>query len=136
VDSALQLVEDTLAADDFPSTVALLAAADQAALKLRHVGLVSTIRKRQAEVAVLHKEFAHWEPFAQKLAKNPNDAEANSEMGYYHGLIKGNWEKGLPMLARGKGAVADLARLDLGAKTPADVLAMAVDWEEFGKSSR
>lgn len=62
VDSSLLLVEETLAADDFPSSVALLEAADKAAIKLRNVSLVASVRKRLDEVRTLQTEYARWEP--------------------------------------------------------------------------
>jgi hypothetical protein len=129
VDSALLLVEETLAADDFLSSLALLSAADRAAIKLRNVGLVSSIRKRLDEVKALQKEYAHWEPFAQKLVKTPDDVAANAAMGFYHALIKGNWEKGLPMLARGKNPPSEVARQEIAAKNAADVFEAASKWE-------
>jgi hypothetical protein len=131
VDSALLLVDETLAADDFPSSLALLHAADGAAIKLRNVGLVSSIRKRLDEVKALQKEYARWEPFAQKLAKNPDDAEANGELGFYQALVKGNWDKGLPMLGRGESRPAKLARQEIAAKSAADVFEVAEGWEAF-----
>jgi hypothetical protein len=136
VDSALLLLEDTLAADDFKSSLALVAAADRAALKLRNVSLVSSIRKREAEVRALHKEFAHWEPFAQKLAKNPNDLGAQYEMGFYYALIKGNWEKGLPMLVHGVGGAAYAANLEIGKVKGGTLTDIAQRWYAFGKAHK
>jgi hypothetical protein len=60
-----------------------------------------SLRKRQAEIVRQSKEFARWQPFAHRLAKKPQDAEASLEMGKYQALIKGNWDRGLPMLAAG-----------------------------------
>src|SRR6185436_3866850 len=45
IDSAMVLLEDSLAEDDFPSSVKLLEAAETAARKLRSVPLVASIRK-------------------------------------------------------------------------------------------
>jgi hypothetical protein len=101
IDRVMLILEDTLDSDDYPSSLALIAAADQAGIKLKSIVLVSSIRKKQEEIVRLQKEFARWQPFADKLAKNPKDPEANLEMGKYHALIKGNWERGLPLLARG-----------------------------------
>ena len=132
VESSLLLLDETLAADDFPSSLALLGAADRAAIKLRNVSLVSSIRKRLEEVKTLQKEYARWEPFAKKLAQNPDDAEANAEMGFYHALIKGNWEKGLSMLARGgKGSAAKLAAAEIEARKGAALAHAAGAWQEF-----
>jgi hypothetical protein len=104
IDSSLVLLEDALAEDDFPSSNKLLEAAENAARKLRNVSLVASIRKRQEEVQKLEKEFARWRPFADKLAQNPDDAQANLEMGVYQAFLKGNWERGLVHLAKGSNA--------------------------------
>jgi WD40 repeat protein len=128
VDSALLLLEDTLTADDFSSSIALLQAADRAALKLRNVSLVASIRKRLDEVRTLQKEYARWEPFVQQLAKDPEDANANYQVGYYQSLIKGNWDKSVPMLARGTGLAADAANLEIKAARPSEA---ADRWVKF-----
>jgi hypothetical protein len=131
IDSALLLLDDTLAADDFATSIALLQAADKAAIKLRNVSLVAAIRKRLDEVQAVHKEYGRWEPFVKQLAKNPEDAQANYEVGYYLALIKGNWDKSVPMLAKGKGPAAPAAALEIGltkSLTPTDA---ADRWVKF-----
>src|SRR5262249_33779533 len=111
---ALVLLEDALAVDDFPAAQKLLATAETAGIKLKNVPLVASIRRRGADVTRLEKEFARWQPFAARLAQNPKDAEASSEMGKYQGFLKGNWERGLPLLFQGtKGPLQALAALDL-----------------------
>ncbi len=112
VDSALVLLDDALGLDDFAAATQLLATAEAAGKKLRNVPLVSSIRKRQDEVAALQKEYAHWKPFAEKLEQNPDDPQTNLEMGKYFALIKGNWERGLPLLAKGTGRLHQLALIE------------------------
>ncbi len=112
IDSALVLLEDALALDDFPASRQLLDTAEAAGKKLRNVPLVSSIRKRHDEVATLQKEYERWQPFAEKIVQQPDDAKANNEMGKYHALIKGNWERGLPLLAKGSGRLKELALTD------------------------
>jgi WD40 repeat protein len=135
VDSSLLLLEDTLAADDFPSSLTLLAAADKAALKLRNVSLVASIRKREEEVKSLQKDYAGYEPFAQQLAKDPNNTKANQEMGYYYALYKGNWDKGLPMIAHGTGPAAQAAQVELGTSKSATPLDAAARWVKFARGT-
>ena len=114
VDGALGLLEDALAADDFPAAHKLLTTAEAAAIKLKNVPLVSSLRKRGQDLAGLQKDFAYWQPFADRLEKDATDAEANCEMGKYQAFLKGNWERGLPLLAQGtKGPLQELAALDL-----------------------
>jgi WD domain, G-beta repeat len=118
IDRAMVILEDTLDSDDYVSSLALIAAAEQAGRKLKSIVLVSAIRKKQEEIVRLQKEFARWQPFADKLAKNPKDAEANLEMGKYHALVKGNWERGLPMMAvDGSSRLGLVARDELSART-------------------
>lgn len=135
VDSSLVLLEDALAADDYPAGKGLLDAAEAAARKLRNVPLVAAIRKRQGEVAGLEKEFARWKPFADALEKKPDDPTANLEMGKYQALIKGDWERGLPLLAKAKKDLfSEAARLDLAdPRDGAAQKAVAEAWLTAGK---
>lgn len=130
VDLTLGLLEDAVAADDYPSATQLAFAAEGAARKLRNVPLVAAIRKKQEEVARLEKEFAKWKPFADKLAKDPGDAKANTEMGTYYAFIRGDWEKGLEHLARGNVAsLRALAKKDLAdPRKGVDQVAVAEGW--------
>lgn len=115
IDRALLILDDTLDADDYPSSLDLIAAAEQASKKLRRVALVLAMNRKQEEIVKAQKEFARWQPFADTLEKTPDDAKANFEMGKYHSLIKGNFERGLPLLAMGgKGNLQGLAQLERG----------------------
>ena len=119
VDRVLVILDDTLDADDYPSSLDLIAAAEHAAKKVRRVALVVAMRKKQEEIVKAQKEFARWQPFADKLIKSPDDPAANLEMGKYHALIKGNWERGLPMLAKGNStALKEQALRDLKGQNP------------------
>jgi len=114
VDLSLALLDDALSADDYASATKLVEAADAAARKLRNVPLVAAVRKRQTEVTRLEKEFARWKPFADTLTAKPGDPKANLEMGKYQAFVKGDWERGLPLLAKGDNdALRTLAKKDL-----------------------
>jgi WD40 repeat protein len=130
IDRVMLILDDTLDSDDYPSSMALIAAADQAGLKLKSIVVVSSIRRKQEEIVRLQKEFARWQPFADKLAKNPKDEQANLEMGKYYALIRGNWERGLPMMAQGtKSALQELANDELMASTKkTDAVEMGAKW--------
>jgi hypothetical protein len=132
VDSTMLLLEDALALDDYPAGLQLLATAEAAGKKLRNVPLVSSIRKRHDEVTRMHKDFARWQPFAARLAKDPKDPEANREMGTYYGFVRGNWEKALPLLARSPGPLQALAQSDLEQpQDAADQLKLADEWHRL-----
>jgi hypothetical protein len=135
IDSALALLDDALALDDFPASMQLLDTAEAAGKRLRNVSLVSSIRKRQDEVAALQKEYSRWQPFVEKLAKSPDDPEANLQLGKYHALIKGNWERGLPLLVKGAGPLANLATADADAQPSARAyLNVGDSWHLYAKS--
>src|SRR5947209_5517740 len=131
VDSALVLLEDALAADNFAAAGQLADTAKAAAVKLRNVPLVSSVVKRQEEVARLQKEYEHWRPFAEALARDPKDPKANTEMGKYQAFRKGNWDVGLVLLSRGEHqGLRFLATMEL--KHPQGIsaqLALAKGWE-------
>src|SRR5262249_24217751 len=103
---------------------------EAAARKLKVVALVRSIQRRGQEVQKLQQAYAKVKPFADKLLEDPRDPEANLVMGRYQALTKGNWEKGLPLLARGSdAALKALAAKDLAAPEDAAAqLAVAEGW--------
>jgi len=135
IDSALVLLEDALANDDYEAARQLLATADRAALKLKNVPLVSSIRKRLEQAMRLEKEYGRWKPFADALQKSPKDADANLVMGKYQAFYKGDWDKGLPHLAQGKDVeLRKLAALDLARPTEATAqIELAEGWLNAGR---
>lgn len=114
IDISLNLLDDTLAEDDYASSLLLVGAAANAAKKLQNVSLYSSIVKKREEVQRQEGEFAKWKPFADRLKKDVGDAEALTQLGTYYALHKGNWEKGLPYLSRGANMfLKEIADLEL-----------------------
>jgi hypothetical protein len=64
------------------------------------------------------------------LKSKPDDPQANAAVGRFLCLFKGDWDAGLPLLAKGAaGPLAGLARLEqAGADTPAAQLKLADAW--------
>jgi len=117
IDAARSMQDDAAANDDFDNAVAIGDAAETAAKKLKSVPLVSAIRKRNDEVKVQQLEYALVKPFVDTLKKDAKDAKANYEVGNYYAIVRGQWDKGLPLLAKGSHEVlAAIARLDLANK--------------------
>jgi WD40 repeat protein len=135
VDSALLLMEEAIGADDYKAATKLVATAENAAKKLKSVALVSAVRKRQEDITAAEKVYAEFKPFADRLAKDPKDAEANTEMGKYH-FRKGNVDQAVTLLAKGKDkTLKSLAVTDL--KPPKDVnglVKLAEGWEASAAS--
>jgi hypothetical protein len=132
VDAAIALVEDAVALDLYDTALKLGTLAEAAAKKLKNVNLVSRLRKRNDEIKAQQADYAKVKPFVEALQKDAKDPKANLEVGRYFALIKGNWAKGLPLLAlSGDGALQQLATRDLAAgKTPTGQVALAQQWEQ------
>jgi WD40 repeat protein len=114
LEAALDLVSEALAGDDFDTAEKLLGAARTAANHIKLLAAISRVEKITQEVRSTRKEFERIKPFVTQLAKQPDDSEANGEVGKYYCLYKGNWDKGLPLLVKGKDAtLKDLAARDL-----------------------
>jgi WD40 repeat protein len=113
-EQALQLVDEALGNDNYQVAQELIKAAEDAATKSKMLQLMARVEKASAEVDQGKKEFSRMSKFVDILAKNADDVAANREMGIYFCLVKGNWDKGLPMLVKGndKDYLA-LARRDL-----------------------
>jgi hypothetical protein len=130
VDLALPLITEALDADNYDSAFALGKVAANAARKSRSVALVGAVQKRMSEVEAVHKGFARLQAFVDRLKKDPGDAQANLELGRYYALLKGRWEKALPLLAMGSDqplkalAAQDIAR----PKEAKEQLALADGW--------
>src|SRR5262249_50707840 len=104
----------------------------------KSLALYAQIEKRAEDVKTAKKEFGRMKQFADRLAKDDKDAEANLEMGKYLSLIKGNFDKGLPLLAKGKdAALKTMAERDLA--KPKEVKAQverADDWYKMGEAEK
>ena len=72
---------------------------------------------------------------AKRLQKAPQDANANSVYGQFLCLFNGDWEEGLPYLAKsGEPPYAELAAQDLEiGMSPDDRIAMADAWFTMGR---
>jgi hypothetical protein len=138
VDSAQVLAQEAVAADDYEAALELLASAEAAARKLKIVSLVSAVRKRQEEVQAAQKTYSRWKKFADTLRKDPSDAAANLEMGRYFALLKGNWDKGLVLLARGSdSALKKAAAMDLEVpKDAAQQAELADKWLQISRKHK
>jgi hypothetical protein len=104
VEAALDLIDEALFEDDYDAARTLIDAAETAAARLKNLALYGRVDRRAQEVEAARQESVRVRTFADRLAKDANDAEANYQLGRYRCLISGNWERGLPLLARGNNA--------------------------------
>ena len=96
------------------------------------------MQQRKQDVLTVQKGFARLQPYVDRLKKDPKDAEANLELGKYFGLLKGKWERALPLLAMGNDeALRTPARQDVAKpKKTADQLALADAWYALAQSEQ
>lgn len=139
---ARQLAEDCLAlmdqavkADRYDAALDYGRAAHTAAGKAKAPSLVSEVVARGRQVVELREAFQQVVEATKRLAEDPDDPEANLVRGRHLCLIKANWRRGLPMLAKGSDpALKDAAQRDLAQPaTTAEQMAVADTWWEMAK---
>ncbi|OGV58449.1 MAG: hypothetical protein A2X45_17695 [Lentisphaerae bacterium GWF2_50_93] len=72
------------------------------AKKANNNDLMNEIRELNKDMLVLKKEYALVAGSFEKLKTVPDDPAANSAVGKFYCFTRGNWEKGLPLLAKGQ----------------------------------
>lgn len=98
---ALLAARDAIRSDQFDVADRALKVAGGAAQKAQNVTLLGRVRTRVNEVSTLHQEYPKVREAREVLAKNPKDPDANLTVGKYYCFLRGDWDKGLPLLARG-----------------------------------
>lgn len=101
-EQALALIEEAVARDDFVAARYLAQLALDAARKAREGDLTKRIVARSKMVTEVAEEYSAAKDAFQTLEEKPVDPEANLAAGKYLCFTKGNWDKGIPMLALGK----------------------------------
>jgi hypothetical protein len=107
-----QAVEE---AEDFTNAERFARSAQASAGSFTVQPLAVTVKQRLTEMSELRKGYEAIEASVRTLADKPEDPEANLAVGRFYALTKGDWERALPLLARGSDeqlralAVQDLA---------------------------
>ena len=70
--------------------------------------LVKELLVHKCEIDVGRLAFGRVEQMIERLNADPDDPQANLDAGHYYCLVKGQWEKGLPMLLRADDAALRL----------------------------
>jgi hypothetical protein len=133
LDVTLPLIAEALETDQYDAARLLGQVAETAARKAKSPSLVLDAHKRIAEIAAAEKGFAKQQGYLDRLKANPDDAEANGELGKYYGLMKRHWDRALPYLAKGSdAALKALAERDLASpRVTLPQLALADAWWEL-----
>ncbi len=130
--AALAAASALMERDAYDPALKALATAGAAARAAKDAALSAQARADEQAYRALRTEYRKAEPAFRKLESAPDDPAANRDAGTYLCLAKGNWETGLPHLAKGDdAALKALAVAELA--TPAgaaDRLALADGWHQ------
>jgi WD40 repeat protein len=134
---AVGVLGELLDADAPELAVRLAGAVEGAADRSADEKLRAEARRRAGEARLLAKERARVQGAVERLKTAPADAQASLEVGKYYALVRGDWERGLPLLARGADAgLRDAARRDLSRPAePARQIALAEAWRRLAQGS-
>lgn len=98
----LRRMNDSANKEDYVSAMQFAEIAAVAARRTKYLPLVLNVRRENRRIAAARKQFSDLEPILAKLKQTPDDPEANFLMGRYLCLLKGEWERGLYLLAQCK----------------------------------
>ncbi|HWC91124.1 MAG TPA: hypothetical protein VG433_15750, partial [Pirellulales bacterium] len=115
-ETALEQVDDALAADQFPVAKRFSDVALSAARKAKDPVVLKSAIDRNKGMATIKQQWEAAEEAKKTLAKTPDDPDANLAVGRYLCFVKGDWPAGFAKLAKG----SDATLKDLGEKSAAD----------------
>jgi len=121
------VLDEAIREDRFRLTKPLSELAVTSARKSRNPKLIKATRIRIKQLAAIEKQAETAKKALAILKENAEDPEANVTVGKYYCLIKDQWDKGLPYLARGSHeGLKNLAAAELAVGS--DALALGDEW--------
>lgn len=138
IEECLALVQEALALDETALAERAAREAAAQAKRLKDVSLVARSEARAREVSDLQKDKEAAKKAREVLATTPDDPAANLAAGRHLCLAKGDWEAGLPHLAKGSDAgLKALAARDLANPAEAkEQMAVGDAWWDLGLRRR
>jgi hypothetical protein len=116
VDAAFKQMDEAILRGEYDAAVKAATASDTAARAADDSALIASAATRLANVKLLQAEAARIAAAVVKLTQVPDDADANLAVGRFLCLWRGEWAKGLPLLAKGSDvALQAIAQEDLAA---------------------
>ena len=134
-ESYLTVIEDAVDREDYDVAMALAGKAETAAKAAQSGALVARVQGRGKEITALRDEFRQLKGAIKTLGENPADPAANLAVGLYRCFSRGEWARGLPLLAKGSdGPLAAVALKETPAPAEASLqVALADGWREAGE---
>ncbi len=100
----LKVVDDTLADDDFETAGRLQKMADGLAQRSKNLKLIKQVQSLAKDIDLSKQIIVKVNDAFTVLKDKPEDPDANLLVGKYACFNKGDWPKGLPLLAKGSDA--------------------------------
>lgn len=127
---AASVIEDLAKEDQYELALSLCKAAEGAARKAEESELVRKLSDMMTGLHGQRERFGRYQQALTALEKEPTDPVANQAAGSYLCFVKGDWERGLAMLALGNSPdFKNVAIIDLrGANSPEDQVAVGDAW--------
>lgn len=130
LDAAMPAADEAQADDDFDAEGHLLHASQVAATKLGNKQLATVAQERGKLVEAMQTEFDNIKGDLETLKNKPDDPDATLHVGRFWCFFKGDWDRGLPLLAVcSDPKLRGLAKKDLNEPAAAaDQAALADAW--------
>jgi hypothetical protein len=111
--AGLELVDELIDSDDYPSAARLLSSLRPVASG--NAALSTQIQSREKDLDAVRSAAERLSKQFDKLKNQPDDPAANLAAGRFLCLMKGDWDRGLVMLAKGSDPILKaVATRDLG----------------------
>ncbi|MEX2188700.1 MAG: hypothetical protein WD875_17965, partial [Pirellulales bacterium] len=125
--AALQLVDDAAASDRYVEASRILEVATSAAVASRNMGLQDAVKVVGERIETAKAALGTYQNALKLLAKDSTDPAANLVAGRFLCFVRGDWNKGVPHLARsGDEKLRKAAEKELTDPDGVD------DWEALG----
>jgi len=133
LEQSLELMRWAIDQDSFDLAEELGEIAQRQLGTVRDKPLLQALQARRSDLAQVRKAAGEIASIKEKLQAEPADPKANQELGRYLCLVRGQWAKGLPALARsGTPKLKTLAQGELAPpKDLAGQVALADGWFEM-----
>lgn len=131
------LIGQVIDADHYDQAKLLTDAALTNARALSDTAVLKQVVARVGQVRESETAFADVKKAIGVLEKSPSDPEANAKVGRFKCLVKGDFERGLPLLALSNDpTLGPLAEAEIkGVNTPAEQVKLADGWWDFAEKS-
>ena len=101
-EQATDLAEKAMASGQFALADQLAKLATAEAARSRNKEVIAAARNRRKEVQAAMKLATEFKTASAQLGAQPDDPAANLTVGTYYCFLMGEWEQGLPYLAKGQ----------------------------------